>query len=159
MTEDERNELNYVTAVQGEAPVRMAGHEARHLSMETVAVLDMVDSPVAAPLRAALNGAGGGEAPGVMRAYDLAVLAWVFCAPEDDVLGVALMCSPGYNVPAVKAALQYTRGWSVAEVSAVVQHLAAEMKALRAAVFESAAPEVPGDVGGKKKATGNVGCR
>lgn len=160
MTENERYEVNHLTAVQGEMPCKIGGREARHLTLETISVLDMAGSPVAAPIRAALNGVAMGEAAAApeVHPHDLAVLAWAFCAPEDTVLGVALRCSAEYTAPAVEAALRYTRGWSLSEIGDVMPHVAREVKALQAAFFESGAPE-HGERGSKKNSTGNAGCR
>lgn len=140
MNEQTRNEVNHLTAMAGESSTRIAGHTARHLTLETISVLDMCGSPIAAPITAALNGRTEAEAPAI-RPQDVAVLAWAFCAPEDDVLATALSCTPRFNEPAVKAALLFTRGWSVADMRAVVPHVEAEVRALGAAFFESAAPD------------------
>lgn len=140
MNEQKRNEINHLTALQGESPACIGGYPARHISLEALSVLDMCGSPIAAPIRAALNGQ---SAPPVAELHpqDLAVLAWVFCAPEDDVLAAALDCSPAYSEPAVKAALKWTRTWPLSAIKGVLPHVEREMLALRAAFFESAAPD------------------
>lgn len=157
MNEVERNEVNHLTALRGEQLGKIGGHDARHLTLETISVLDMCGSPVAVPIRAALNGTADAGAVRELRAYDLALLAWAFCAPEDEVLEVALDCTPAYSDPAIKAALKFTRGWQLADFRGVVPHVEAEMKALRAAFFEAAAPDYGGD-SSKKKDTANAGC-
>lgn len=140
MNEQERNEANHLTALQGEALAVVGGFPARHISLEALSVLDMCGSPIAAPIRAALNGQ---QPPPVasLRPQDLAILAWVFCAPEDDVLNTALDCAPNYVEPAVKAALKWTRVWPLSAVKEVLPHVERELLALRAAFFESAAPD------------------
>lgn len=157
MTEQTRNEVNHLTAMAGETTARIAGHPARHITLETISVLDMCGSPIAAPISAALNGRQEQAAP-TFRPHDVAVLAWAFCAPEDDVLAVALACTPAYKDPAVKAALQFTRGWTFADMRAVVPYVEAEIRGLAAAFFESAAPNY-GETDAKKNGTASAGSR
>ena len=157
MNEQERNEVNHLTAMQGETTGCIGGHAARHITIETISVLDMCGSPIAAPIRAALNGQADGAVQEI-QPHDLAVLAWAFCAPEDEVLATALECTPAYKVPAVSAALRWTRGWTLADMRGVLPHVEAEMRALRAAFFESAAPDY-GVKDTKKNATANAACR
>lgn len=157
MNEQTRNDVNHLTAMAGESTTRIGGHAARHLTLETISVLDMCGSPIAAPITAALNGRTESDAPAI-RPHDVAVLAWAFCAPEDDVLAVALGCTPRFNEPAVKAALQFTRGWSLEDMRAVVPHVEAEVRSLAAAFFESAAPDY-GEPESKKNATASADSR
>lgn len=157
MNEETRNEINHMTAMAGESAARIGGHAARHITLETISVLDMCGSPIAAPIRFALNGQAAEGIP-VFRMHDLAVLAWAFCAPEDEVLEVALGCTPAYNEPAVKAALKWTRGWQLGDLKGIIPHVEAEMRGLQAAFFESAAPDY-GVKDAKKKGTVSAACR
>lgn len=157
MNEQERNEVNHLTAMAGESPARVGGYVARHITLETISVLDMCGSPIAAPIRGALNGVTAETALSV-RPHDLAVLAWAFCAPEDEVLATALECTPAYNVPAVKAALKWTRGWQLADLKDILPHVESEVRALQAAFFESAAPDY-GVKDAKKNNTANAASR
>lgn len=157
MNEQERNEVNHLTAMQGETTGCIGGHAARHITIETISVLDMCGSPIAAPIRAALNGQAAEGAP-VFRMHDLAILAWAFCAPEDEVLATALDCTPAYNAPAVQAALKWARGCQLSDLKGILPHVEAEMRALQAAFFESAAPDY-GVKDAKKNATANAACR
>lgn len=157
MNEQERNEVNHLTAMAGESPACIGGHVARHITLETISVLDMCGSPVAAPIRGALNGVTVDAAPSI-RLHDLAVLAWAFCAPEDDVLTTALECTPSYNVPAVKAALKFTRAWQPSDLKGILVHVEGEIRALQAAFFESAAPDY-GQKDAKKNNTANAASR
>lgn len=157
MTDNTRNEVNHLTAMAGEAPVTLAGHPARHITLETISVLDMCGSPIAAPVTAALNGKAEVAAT-TFRPHDVAVLAWAFCAPEDEVLEVALSCTPSFSEPAVKAALQFTRAWSLAELRSIIPHVEAEVRSLGAAFFESAAPDY-GVPDAKKNTTASADSR
>lgn len=157
MNEETRNEINHMTAMAGENTARIGGHAARHITLETISVLDMCGSPIAAQVRGALNGKVV-EMTQEIRLHDLAVLAWAFCAPEDEVLEVALDCTPAYNVPAVKAALKWTRGWQLGDLKGIISHVEAEARGLKAAFFESAAPDY-GVKDAKKKGTASAACR
>lgn len=157
MTDNERNETNHLTAMAGECPACIGSLPARHITIETISVLDMCGSPIAAPIRAALNGHAAEGAP-VFRMHDLAVLAWAFCAPEDEVLATALDCTPAYNAPAVQAALKWARGCQLSDLKGILPHVEAEMRALQAAFFESAAPDYGGK-DAKKNTTANAACR
>lgn len=148
MNETEREMHNHMTALQGENAGRVGEQIMRRVSLESVSVLQMVGSPFAPVFNAALNGETV-TAPEV-SAVDIAVFAWVHSAPEDDVLGVALQCAPDYATPAIRAAMQYIRGWSMEEVAAVVEFAMRDARAVAAATFDLAAPDY-GTPGGKKK--------
>ena len=148
MNETEREMHNHMTALQGENAGRVGEQSMRRVSLESVSVLQMVGSPFAPVFNAALNGETV-TAPEV-SAVDIAVFAWVHSAPEDDVLGVALQCAPDYATPAIRAAMQYIRGWSMEEVAAVVEFAMRDARAVAAATFDLAAPDY-GTPGGKKK--------
>lgn len=147
MNETEREAHNQMTALQGEHPTMVGKHAMRRVSLESISVLQMVGSPFAPVFNAALNGESV-DAPQV-SAVDLAVFAWAHSAAPDDVLGVALQCAPDFTGPAVRAAMQYIRGWSVDDVAAVVEYAMADARGVAAANFDMAAPDY--GQGGKKK--------
>lgn len=136
-----------MTALQGERPHRVGERNVRRVSLESISVLQMVGSPFAPVFNAALNGET--MAMPAVSAVDIAVFAWAHSAPEDDVLGVALQCAPDYATPAVRAAMQYIRGWETGEVATVVEHAMMDARAVAAATFDLAAPDY--GMGGKKK--------
>ena len=137
-----------MTALQGEHPTRVGERSMRRVSLESISVLQMVGSPFAPCFNAALNGETISQPQ--VSAVDVAVFAWAHSAPEDDVLGVALQCAPDYATPAVRAAMQYVRGWSADEVAAVVEYAMRDARAVAAANFDMEAPDY-GTGGGKKK--------
>lgn len=139
---------NQMTALQGEQPTMVGKHAMRRVSLESISVLQMVGSPFASVFNAALNGERI-TAPSV-NAMDLTIFAWCHSAPEDDVLQVALQCAPDFANPAIKAAMQYTRGWHVNDVASVVEYAMRDAQAVSAANFDMAAPDY-GAPGGKKK--------
>lgn len=149
MNETERAVINSMTAVQGELPNRVGGHDLRRVSLESISVLQLVGSPFAPVFNAALNGET--VPPVKADAVALAVFAWVHSAPADDVLHTALECTADYNAPAVEAAMRWIRGWTVEEVGAVVEAAMQDAKAVEAANFDMAAPSLGGASGGKKK--------
>ena len=140
METETRIAVNAATALQGEAGHKLGGgHEMRRVSLESVSILQLVGSPFAPVFNAALNGEAVTETPAA-TAVDIAVFAWAHSAPADDVLQVALMCTPGYAAPAVEAAMRYIRTWSVDEVGEVLRYVMADAQAVQAANFDMAAP-------------------
>lgn len=148
MNETERETHNHLTALQGEHPHHVGTHPMRRVSLESIGVLQMVGSPFAPVFNAALNGEHI-EAPAT-TAVDIAVFAWAHSAPEDDVLQTALQCAPDFATPATRAAMQWVRSWSMAEVAEVIEYAMRDAQAVSAANFDMAAPDY-GTPGGKKK--------
>lgn len=148
MNDTERNVHNAMTALQGEQPSRVGKQNMRRVNLESISVLQMVGSPFAPVFNAALNGERI-EAPAT-TAVDIAVFAWAHSAPEDEVLQTALQCAPDFAVPATRAAMQWVRSWSMAEVAEVIEYAMRDAKAVAAANFDMAAPDY-GTPGGKKK--------
>lgn len=148
MNDTERNVHNTMTALQGEQPSRVGTQNMRRVNLESLSVLQMVGSPFAPVFNAALNGET--IAPPTTTAVDIAVFAWAHSAPEDDVLQTALQCAPDYALPAMRAAMQWVRSWSMEEVAAVVEYAMRDARAVAAANFDMAAPDY-GTPGGKKK--------
>lgn len=150
MNETERTIHNNLTALQGEAPHRLGEVSMRRVSLESVSILQLVGSPFAPVFNAALNGEELAEQP-EFTAVDIAVFAWAHSAPPDSVLEVALTCAPGYAAPAVQAAMQHIRGWSMEDVGRVVEFAQRDARAVEAATFDMGAPNY-GERGAKKKA-------
>lgn len=140
MNETERTIHNNMTALQGENAHKFGNVAMRRVSLESVSVLQLVGSPFAPVFNAALNGEALGELP-KYTAVDIAVFAWAHSAPPDDVLEVALNCAPGYAAPAVQAAMQYVRAWSMDDIGRVVGYAMQDAKAVQAANFDMAAPD------------------
>lgn len=148
MNETERTIHNNMTALQGENAHKFGNVAMRRVNLESVSVLQLVGSPFAPVFNAALNGEAVGEPP-KYTAVDIAVFAWAHSAPPDDVLEVALTCAPGYAGPAIQAAMQYVRAWSMEDISRVVVYAMQDAKAVEAANFDMAAPDY-GQKGSKK---------
>ena len=140
MNETERAIHNNMTALQGENAHKFGNVAMRRVSLESVSILQLVGSPFAPVFNAALNGETLEDVP-KFTAVDIAVFAWAHSAPPDEVLEVALTCAPGYASPAVQAAMQYVRPWSMEEISRVVEYAIQDAKAVEAANFDMAAPE------------------
>ncbi len=148
MEQPERDTRNYMTAMQGTLPYCVRGYEVRKLSLETLIVLQMVGSPVAPVISAAMNG----KKPSPLndlQMVDCVVIVWALTENPDDVLRVAHECAPGFAAPATTAAVQFTRGWSPDDVAAVINYVTEDLKATQAAAYDA---EVPDMGGGKKKA-------
>ena len=148
MNEQERNAANYMTAVQGEMPVRVGDMLVREANLESLSVLQLVGSPFAAVVNGMLNGKAAAP-EGEVSMVDIAIMVWTHGAEAEDVLQVALQCAPGYAAPAVEAALRFVRGRSTEEVKQAMEVLTRGMERIRAASFDAAAPEH--GKGGKKK--------
>lgn len=142
MQNTERQTANYLTALQGEKPCLVAGHRVRRVSIETLGVLQLIGSPFAA----AFNGALDNKRTPLPSSgpLDIAVMAWVHAEDPDKVLDVALQCAPGAEEPAYRAALQFTREWSIQSMYDLLGYATSELTALRASGFDVAAPELPG---------------
>lgn len=140
MEQNERDVHNHMTALQGENPHRIGTRAMRRISPESLGVLQLVGSPFAGVFNAALNGEKVTTPPNI-QPVDISVFAWVHSAPADEVLETALECAPGFAAPAVKAAMQYVRTWSMDELSRVVQFALSDAAATTAAGYEVAAPD------------------
>ena len=148
MNDTERNVHNTMTALQGEQPHRIGRQQVRRVNLESISVLQMVGSPFAPVFNAALNGETF-QAPAT-TAVDIAIFAWAHTAPEDDVLQIALQCTPDFADAAIRAAMRHVRDWSMQEVAAVIEYAMHDAKAVAAANFDLAAPDY-GTGAGKKK--------
>ena len=148
MNDTERDTHNHMTALQGEQPHRIGRQQVRRVNLESISVLQMVGSPFAPVFNAALNGETF-QAPAT-TAVDIAIFAWAHTAPEDDVLQIALQCTPDYADAAIRAAMRHVRDWSMQEVAAVIEYAMHDAKAVAAANFDMAAPDY-GTGAGKKK--------
>lgn len=149
MNETERELTNHMTAMQGEAPKTVNGHNVRRVDIESLSVLQLVGSPFAATFTAALNGA---EVPAMATGpLDIAMLTWVHAEDPDTVLRTALQCAPGMAEPAQEAALRFVRGWEVTAMLEVIAYAMDEKKALQASRFNMEAPDFGG--GAKKNPT------
>lgn len=140
MNDTDRTIQNELTALQGENAHRFGNVAMRRVSLESISVLQLVGSPFAPVFNAALNGETLAEQP-QYTAVDIAVFAWAHSAPPDAVLEVALTCVPGYATPAVQAAMQYVRAWSMEDISRVVGYAMQDARAVEAANFDMAAPD------------------
>lgn len=148
MNDNEREAINHLTALQGEVPHRIGDHHMRRITPESLGILQMVGSPFAVFFSAALNGEKVTNAPAI-QPLDINVFAWAHCAPEDEVLAVALECAPGFAAPAHRAALRFIRDWSMDDIARVVEFALSDAAATRAAHFNAAAPSI-GDSPAKK---------
>lgn len=130
-----------MTALQGEAPHGVGGLRVRQVSLESLSVLQMVGSPLAPVLNAALSGTPLGDAAPAVTAVDISVICWAHVEDADEVLRVALQCAPGFDEPARAAALPFVRAWSMELVGEVMQRILGDANRVAAAAFEARAPE------------------
>lgn len=150
MDENTRTVTNHMTALQGEHPHTLTptpipaaelvrGYHVRRVSIESLAVLQLVGSPYAAAYTAALNGEQAKQVrPGPA---DTAIFVWAHAEDPDKVLEIATQCTPEFADDAKVAALRFVRGWSIADASKVAAIAMGEATALQAAAFESEAPD------------------
>lgn len=138
MNENERVLTNHMTALQGEQPYTVEGHDVRRLGVESLSVLEMIGHPLAKPCVAVLNK----REPVIpdLGVLDVAVLVWVLSEDPDEVLRVAMECAPDFSDPARTAALRFLRGWSPAAITQAAALPLAEVKALAAAMYSQAVP-------------------
>lgn len=145
MKDEIRDAVNYMTALQGLQESRLSnGVRIRRVSAESLAVLELTGSPLAATFNAALNGreVSDDEPPG---AAELVLMAWVHGEDADVVKRVALTCLPGYRQPAMDAALGWAREHLPLEYLAeVLDMILGDSRALQAANFDAKAPTLPG---------------
>lgn len=152
MDENERTALNEMTALEGtrRAPEEH-GVSIRHISMESLGVLELIGHPIAGAMHAVMNGE---ERPTMkMGTVDLIELLWVLSEDQDKVLEIALTCTPVAKYPATKAAMTHIRKFEKVTQSELLEAVqrAAGLDVMKT---EAAAFEVT-DTGTKKK--GEIG--
>lgn len=148
MTEEERGALNEQTAVAGDGPlVSGDGVQVRRLSLESLGVLERIGHKVVGSVHAAMEGrAVDGVQLGLQ---DVIELFWVLSEDPDEVLRVAMQCTPAAKAPVSEAALRYVRrfGDDLSVLKRLTAALGGEVLGIRAAAYDA---EVPEDLRGKK---------
>ncbi len=141
MKDEERDALNRLTAVQGETPHIVGEVAVRRVSLESLCVLELVGCSLASRFASALNGQRQNETEAPSSLVDLALFLWAHVAHEDEVLRVALGCSPSHRMPAVAAALEFSRqAGGLQDVPALVEAITQDVLALVAANFGARSP-------------------
>lgn len=135
----EAESINAVTALTGEVPREVDGVPLRRINLEALGVLQMIGHPVGQMVADVLNGVKSQEWEVTLPVLN--ELVWVLCEDEDEVLRVAVQCTPEDHRAATAAAFKFVRRFKRAGAAFdVIKAFYTDIIQLRASIFEAESP-------------------